>query len=181
MPAENGSAFLGPLVERVHLQHRTKWKKNFSQKLKVGTLVLVKEDGLPPLKWRIGRITKLHPGADSNVRAVTLKTWTGEYKRPVDIISDLFPGVAFLESDYRILNKAVEDACAASNLQCTQFFLEKVQQLYEMILVRHGLMIVGLPFAGKTSCYRILAAALALIEERVSIYTFYQRRSLHEK
>ncbi|VEN58681.1 unnamed protein product [Callosobruchus maculatus] len=66
-----------------HLQHRTKWKENFSQKLQVGTLVLVKEDGLPPLKWRIGRIIKLHPGADNIVRAVTLKTCTGEYKRPV--------------------------------------------------------------------------------------------------
>nr|CAH7763968.1 unnamed protein product [Callosobruchus chinensis] len=82
------------------------------------------------------------------------------------IISDIFPGVAVPESDYKILNKAVEDACVASNLQCTPFFLEKVQQLYEMIIVRHGLMIVGLPFAGKTSCYRILAAALGLIEER---------------
>lgn len=29
-----------------------------------------------------------------------------------------------------------------------------------MILVRHGLMIVGLPFSGKTSCIKILAAAL---------------------
>lgn len=79
----------------------------------------------------------------------------------------MFPGVTLPEPDYVILNKAVEDACKTSNIQCTPFFLEKVQQLYEMIIVRHGLMIVGYPFAGKTTSYRILADALALIEERV--------------
>lgn len=63
---------------------------------------------------------------------------------------------------------AVEDTCKINNLQCTPVFLEKVQQLYEMIVVRHGLMVVGLPFGGKTCSYRILADALALIEERVS-------------
>lgn len=88
------------------------------------------------------------------------------------ITSDLFPGVTLPEPDYVILNKAVADACSANNIQCTPFFLEKVQQLYEMIIVRHGLMIVGLPFAGKTTSYRMLAEALALVEERVTFVAF---------
>lgn len=79
----------------------------------------------------------------------------------------MFPGVVLPEPDYVVMNRAVTDACKANNIQNTPIFLEKVQQLYEMIVVRHGLMIVGLPFAGKTTCYRILADALALIEERV--------------
>jgi dynein heavy chain len=66
-----------------------------------------------------------------------------------------------------VFNQAVEETCVEMNLQCTPIFLEKVQQLYEMIVVRHGLMLVGMPFGGKTSSYRVLARALEMIEEKV--------------
>ncbi|XP_053674809.1 dynein axonemal heavy chain 7 [Anopheles nili] len=81
------------------------------------------------------------------------------------IISDLFPGVVLPKPDYAVFDVAVQKACAKQNKQFTPFFLEKVQQLYEMIVVRHGLMIVGPPLGGKTSAYRVLAEALAMIEE----------------
>eukprot|EP00201_Polytomella_parva_P020499 CAMPEP_0175042260 /NCGR_PEP_ID=MMETSP0052_2-20121109/2450_1 /TAXON_ID=51329 ORGANISM="Polytomella parva, Strain SAG 63-3" /NCGR_SAMPLE_ID=MMETSP0052_2 /ASSEMBLY_ACC=CAM_ASM_000194 /LENGTH=3805 /DNA_ID=CAMNT_0016305023 /DNA_START=33 /DNA_END=11446 /DNA_ORIENTATION=+ len=82
------------------------------------------------------------------------------------IISDLFPGVVMPQSDYKLMERAMLDACVEMNLQPTPYFLLKTIQLYEMIVVRHGLMIVGQPFAGKTCSYRVLAAALSSMADR---------------
>ncbi|XP_039301684.1 dynein heavy chain 7, axonemal-like [Solenopsis invicta] len=81
------------------------------------------------------------------------------------IVSDLFPNVQLPEPDYVHLNTSAYKACAAANIQCVPVFLEKIQQIYEMMLVRHGFMIVGHPFAGKTTAYKMLADALEICEE----------------
>lgn len=36
--------------------------------------MVIKDDNLPPAKWPLGRIVKLHPGKDGVTRVVTIKT-----------------------------------------------------------------------------------------------------------
>ncbi len=77
------------------------------------------------------------------------------------ILSDLFPGVELPAVDYDNLVAAIRDNCAKNNLQPLDSFITKVIQLYEMIVVRHGLMLVGQSYGMKTAAYRVLAAALS--------------------
>lgn len=64
------------------LQIRNKWQK-LKPNLQIGDLVLIREDFETPLTWRRGRIIDVHKGKDELIRVATIKTQTGEVKRPV--------------------------------------------------------------------------------------------------
>ena len=84
------------------------------------------------------------------------------------IISDLFPGLEKPQGDYADLLGALSEACAALEIQPVPVFLDKVIQMYEMTVVRHGLMLVGPTGGGKTMCYRALRRAMTSLAERGS-------------
>lgn len=76
-------------LEYLHtLQQRTKWTTHIPN-LVPNTLVLIRNDNLPPLKWDLARIICSHPGPDGVVRVVTLRTAHGQCMRPVSKICPL--------------------------------------------------------------------------------------------
>ncbi|CBZ28360.1 dynein heavy chain, point mutation [Leishmania mexicana MHOM/GT/2001/U1103] len=81
------------------------------------------------------------------------------------IVSDLFPGVQLPVPDYDDMHNALVAVAAQDNLQLTTYFEEKICQTYEMICVRHGMMLVGYSYGGKTKGLQSLAAALEVMEQ----------------
>jgi dynein heavy chain, axonemal len=82
------------------------------------------------------------------------------------IISDLFPGITLPKPDYELMNENMIEICKRKNLQATEAFMTKVTQTYEMMLVRHGFMLVGEPFAGKSMVLQVLAETLTLMNQK---------------
>lgn len=70
------------------LQTRTKWQTQ-SQDIVLNSLVLIKDDNLPPLKWRLGRVVALFTGNDGVSRVADIRTATGLIRRAFSKICPL--------------------------------------------------------------------------------------------
>jgi dynein heavy chain len=91
------------------------------------------------------------------------------------IISDLFPGIKRPEIDYGALMQSLKLASEEAGLQPVEFFLRKNIQLYETIVVRHGLMVVGPTGAGKTENLSVLTRALSMLKENEIDGNLYEK------
>jgi len=74
------------------------------------------------------------------------------------VLQDLFPGVEIPEHDYGRLQEEIVNALLARHLQPVPQQVLKVIQLYETMLVRHGVMLVGPTGSGKTTVYQVMSA-----------------------
>ncbi|XP_013168607.1 PREDICTED: uncharacterized protein LOC106118494 [Papilio xuthus] len=64
------------------LQHRYKWTDQVAAP-KIGDVILVREDDLPPAKWLFGVITEKHTGLDGLTRVVSVRCKGSVIKRPL--------------------------------------------------------------------------------------------------
>ncbi|XP_044594067.1 uncharacterized protein LOC123271736 [Cotesia glomerata] len=53
------------------------------QMIKVGSVVLITTEDLPPTKWPLAKVIAVHPGEDGQIRVVTVKTVNTELVRPI--------------------------------------------------------------------------------------------------
>ena len=82
-------------------------------------------------------------------------------------MSDLFPGKKRPVLDYGALFAVMKLIIQQKGLQPHPFFITKVIQLYEMIIVRHGLMLVGPTGGGKSANLHVLEDTLGELKRRL--------------
>ncbi|XP_065079709.1 uncharacterized protein LOC135702581 [Ochlerotatus camptorhynchus] len=70
------------------LQDRKKWPVVHPD-IDVGTLVVLKEDNAPPMRWNLGRIAQVFPSKDGHVRVVQVRTAHGTYRRAITEVCPL--------------------------------------------------------------------------------------------
>lgn len=81
------------------------------------------------------------------------------------ILGDLFPGTELPLQDYGDLERAIISSMETKNLQPVPALVTKTIQLYETMVVRWGVMLVGPTGGGKTSVLHSLANALTQLSQ----------------
>lgn len=64
------------------MQVRNKWQKS-QPNFAIGDTVILKNELTPPATWPLGLIAAVHPGKDGLIRAVTVKTASSSFVRPI--------------------------------------------------------------------------------------------------
>ena len=80
------------------------------------------------------------------------------------ITSDLFPNIVLPTSEYGKFMEALKQKCVDNNLKPKDSFIEKCIQLYETLCVRHGLMLVGKAFSGKSTVIKTLQQSISSLK-----------------
>mgnify|MGYP003961386239 CR=1 FL=1 len=79
----------------------------------------------------------------------------------LSLINDLFPGLKGAEKQsFPDVEDAIKDVISERGLVDHDSWKDKIIQLYETMLVRHGIMVLGPSGGGKSMCYEVLNSAM---------------------
>ncbi|KAJ8609535.1 hypothetical protein CTAYLR_006023, partial [Chrysophaeum taylorii] len=90
------------------------------------------------------------------------------------ILADLFPGVTVPNNDYGEFQTVMCEEINKAGLQNISGFHAKVIQMFDILNIRFGATLVGPTGAGKSTCYRILAATMGTLFRSGSKNTQFQ-------
>lgn len=76
------------------------------------------------------------------------------------ICSDLLEQTDEQPDANSVVKECIEMKMSKRNLNVIPWFVQKVLQLYEMLSLRHGIILLGEPMCGKTTCYQLLMETL---------------------
>ena len=95
------------------------------------------------------------------------------------IIKDLFPTVHIPNIPYGQLELQIRDVLKKQKLKDPPDYVKKIIQVFETLLVRHGLMVVGETGTGKSVCTNCLSKALTELEGKI-IDPMYRKVSIQK-
>eukprot|EP01012_Entosiphon_sulcatum_P032728 TRINITY_DN4157_c0_g3_i1.p1 TRINITY_DN4157_c0_g3~~TRINITY_DN4157_c0_g3_i1.p1 ORF type:complete len:4135 (-),score=940.22 TRINITY_DN4157_c0_g3_i1:62-12466(-) len=100
------------------------------------------------------------------------------------LIRDLFPSVVIEDQQHETLQEVIQQDLAENGLQVVPGFVSKVLQLQETIVVRHGVMLVGQTYCGKSVCLQTLQRSLTKLHDSDVVdpdrqHPFYQLTHTH--
>lgn len=77
------------------------------------------------------------------------------------MVNDMFGSIELPAKNLDFLRDAFELKCSEKNFQPIESLFEKVVEVFELSTTRHGLILVGNPYTGKSFVLDVLATALA--------------------
>ncbi|XP_003378833.1 dynein heavy chain, cytoplasmic [Trichinella spiralis] len=87
------------------------------------------------------------------------------------LLSDVFPGIPHTKAEMKRLREEIRKVCRERYLCYSEVegelgytWAEKVIQLYQIVQLNHGLMMVGSSGSGKTKAWQVLLAALGRVD-----------------
>ncbi|XP_067125111.1 dynein axonemal heavy chain 6 isoform X2 [Centruroides vittatus] len=95
------------------------------------------------------------------------------------LLQDLFPDTQLSMPKDDVLQEALKYSLITKGLQPTKITIKKATQLFQTMVARHGVILVGPAGSGKTTCYEILKNSLNILYDKQENNKFYWSVKTH--